>query len=358
MNSKNQKYSPKLSREDIREYGHNRPGVQHDIERAIVDDPFAQDALDGWSKVDYQIDLMKKVDAKFLPNNKITDLFVFGTSIFALTVFLMGLLPAKSDSDATKLSQTNTKANAPLIIEESDIITDSIIEQMIESPSNKTASAPVLKKKFKEEQLGNAEKVITIDIEELPPLDLELPEPDPILREVKTRSGAKEIYVADLKLIDYRAYRSRPTIQTKQLELTGLPADREAEANESIESTWKTVDVPYHDYIKKTMEFVADGKYKKALQRFNTILATYPDDINAHFYSGICFYNLQEYQSAIDHFNSCLHHPFSNFDEESLWLIANSYQALGKHKDAQIIYQEIVGAKGFYAEQAKKKLKS
>lgn len=356
MNSKNQTYKS-LSREELENYPNATQLERHRLERKALDDPFEQDALDGWDKANFQLGLMSNLDKKFM---KASPSIWSPIVISALCVAIVAIVFYYENTtiDITDNSEQVAQTEQPVVfIEKTDLIDDSEIEDMKDEALNELASTPILVKKFKEEKVQTRENLPRIEIEKLPILELKPEVPQTKSKEIKNRFGAKEIYLHDFKLVDYRSYRSRPVIPTEQLELSGVPADREHAGSSAVESTWKSIDVPYHDYVNKTMEYMNRGNYKKALQRFNVILDTYTDDINAHFYSAICYYNMQEFDQAINHFKVCLYHRFENFDEESLWLIAHSLEAKGMSHDALTIYQEIATNGGFYANQAKEMLK-
>ena len=173
---------------------------------------------------------------------------------------------------------------------------------------------------------------------------------------ISSRNLAKEIYLNDLKLIDYSSYRTDPVIKTKQVLLTGTPANLESEESEEIEAVWRTVDIPYNDYIDKTLRILNSGNYKKTLSRLETILKTYPEDINATFYRGFCLYNLGEYDAAIKNFQKCMNGKFNNFDEEAEWMTAQAYQLSGNTSQAITIFKSIISKNGYYAKQAKVKI--
>ena len=356
MKSKNQTYKS-LSREELENYPNATQLERHRLERKALDDPFSQDAIDGWEKANYQVALMSNLDKKFMKSSSsIWSPIVIGVLCLAIIAIVFYYENSSTQADANTELVVQTE-NQTVFIEKTDLIEDSEIEEMKDEALNELASSPILVQKFKEEKVQAKENVPRIEIDDLPILELKPEASQAKSKEIKNRFGAKEIYLHDVKLVDYRSYRSRPVIPTEQLELSGVPANQENAESRAVESTWKSVDVPYYDYINKTMEYMNRGNYKKALQRFNVILDTYGDDINAHFYSAICYYNMQEFDQAINHFKICLHHRFENFDEESLWLIANSLDAKGLNVDAQTIYQEIVTNGGFYANEAKKMLK-
>jgi tetratricopeptide (TPR) repeat protein len=99
------------------------------------------------------------------------------------------------------------------------------------------------------------------------------------------------------------------------------------------------------------------GNWKHALARLNELLATYPDDINGHFYAGWCNYNLGQYEQAKVNFSACLQLEYSNFNEEANWYLALTYDKTGQHQDAKKMFQQIVNQQGHYAQQASKALR-
>lgn len=169
--------------------------------------------------------------------------------------------------------------------------------------------------------------------------------------------NAKEIYLNDLKLIDYRAYRENPAVETKQLILTGTTADKEGKHSESFESNWQNVQIPYMQYLDKSVYYFNKGKSKKALARFETIIETYPLDVNANFYAGLCLFNFGEYTDAIAKFETCLGSTYRNFDDEAIWMKALSLEHLHREIEAKKLFTLISENNGFYAEQAREKLK-
>ena len=241
-----------------------------------------------------------------------------------------------------------------IVLDESDVSLPEPIEQMEHAPKSEQVPAEQISKEFQEIVTFHTEEAAEIPVEELPVI---APPPAPKPEIVKDHSHAKEIYLHNMKLVDYRKYRSKPQIKTKQLTLTGTPANKEDRYSEEEDPIWRNVDVPYIDYIDKSVRTFERGNYKKALSRFETVLETYSDDVNANFYAGICLFNLGEYDNAITHFSNCLDGKFSNFDEEAQWMMAESYEKKGMKSKAKQLYTTIASENGFYANQAKEKLK-
>jgi tetratricopeptide (TPR) repeat protein len=126
--------------------------------------------------------------------------------------------------------------------------------------------------------------------------------------------------------------------------------------SDDVLATWEIIDIPYIDYIKKSVRIFSRENFKKALSRFEIIFDSYPNDVNANFYSGLCLFNFGEYKNAIESFSKCIDSPFTNFDEESRWMIAMCHENDGNHTVSKKLFKQITDAKGYYASQARDKL--
>ncbi|MDX2362084.1 MAG: tetratricopeptide repeat protein [Crocinitomicaceae bacterium] len=351
----------KLGREDIDAYNRtNDPIAQNEIEQASMSSDFENDAMEGWDDLSYDTSVMKNMDKKFTsaPNTPwYWAAGIVGAGILGLIAYNgMNVNTEGPIITAEEIVQENVLEDQTLTIDETDIIMPEEIEEMNVVPTSEQVHPSQMQDEFAEmiiikEESDNPEAQQPVD--ELPIIEPTVPESPTI---ISSRITGKEIYLSEMKLVDYREYRAKPTVATKQYILTGTPADQETKEGEEYDATAQVVDVPYIDYIQKTMRILNRENFKKALSRFNIILETYPDDVNANFYAGLCLYNFGEYDAAIEHFDKCLKTNYSNFDEESLWLIALSYEHIGSRSTAREIFKEIVEANGFYSAQAKSKL--
>jgi tetratricopeptide (TPR) repeat protein len=100
-----------------------------------------------------------------------------------------------------------------------------------------------------------------------------------------------------------------------------------------------------------------NNEFKEALYEFRTILDQFPEDLNAHFYGGLCYYNIGKYDLAIESFNFVVKHYISAFDQEAEWYKAKTLLNMDKVDDAKEIMESIVEKNGFYSDLAKKQLK-
>lgn len=174
--------------------------------------------------------------------------------------------------------------------------------------------------------------------------------PDP--EEKVAHSNVKFTFMHDLKVIDYSDLYTSDIKKTEIL-LTGTPAnvgDNTTPRNNEPET--RTVLIPYEKFLKETMEEFSNNRYKSALKNFTLILQQYPEDLNASFYGGLCYYNLGKFDKAITNFNRCINHSFSTFSEEAEWYKALSLMKSGNKAEANALLEEIIQQNGFYAKKA------
>ncbi len=343
-----------LTRTDIESYESTSAAGKNSLEQKMENDSFEKDAMEGWEKLNYETSSLDAISNKIFPKK----ILPWKTAIGALSIGVISVFTfqyffnaAETNSKSVKIevAKANNKNNSKINIESADVILPVLIEQMNEVVESEQITASEIINDFEE-----MEFLIT-ELPPLKPIEIEGNNTTPEL--ISNRFLAKEIYLHELKLIDYSNYRKNPVVQTKQLILNGLPADKENENSESYNSNWESIDVPYLKYLEKSIYYFNKGRNKKALARFETIMESYPKDVNANFYGGLCLFNLGEYTKAISHFDNCLNGDYNNFDEEAKWISALSYEKTNDTAKANILFQEIVDSKTFYTAQAKEKLK-
>jgi len=349
-----------LSRVDIERYRKATDNTdRHDIEMQSAYSDFDNDAMDGWSEMDYDTSIMKRLDRKFSPSNSgyiiLSGVLVVGVMFAGYIIFGdHSTVVNPSDQDDQHI-QLSLEEGQEMYFDESDLVLPQQIEEMSTAPIEEQIKAESIKSDFQEKKSDPDLSPIELTLEDLPVLEIEIETQN--LEPIREHFYAKEIYLHDLKLVDYRKYRSNPTVKTKQIILTGTPANQENEHSEDFEQTVRVLEIPYVEYLNKTMRYYNRNSYKRALARFETILATYNYDINANFYGGLCLFNLKEYDRAIKLFEHCINGKYSNFDEEAFWLIAQCYERNGNLDKASEIYSKIAEQNGFYSNHASEKLK-
>ncbi|MCR9171967.1 MAG: tetratricopeptide repeat protein [bacterium] len=354
--------SPPLSRKDIAEYGKSSDAsTQHSVESKGVSSSFEADAMEGWEAMDYDVSVMKNLDKKFMGSSNL-GWYITASVVVAATVVTVILLNSDPEKNTNMpLAQSNEKLTELLedqevTLEQTDIILPDSISNLQDAPIELQIEPKKIESEFKE--MKSEYKFKAPPVIEMIPLDevrMQIRQVEPEF--IKESKKAAELYLYRLKLVDYRKYRSKPTVKTKQVVLTGTPASKEGKESEEPVSEMKDIEIPYIEYLSKTMRKFSRGSYKNALSRFDIILETYKDDVNANFYSGLCLYNLGQYEEAIDRFLACRLSIYSNFDEEAQWMTAMSYEELGQDDKARTYFQKIIDQGGFYKKQAQAKMK-
>jgi len=336
----------KLSAKDIEQYNSLPQQERNAIEQKEMSDSFDQEAMEGWESVDYDTTALSKQKNPFSSRGKSVFYIIGGAIVIGLITSLF-FMPIESPKLSENKITEKPIEQQEIILESSDVFLPEQIELLTKQPIDEQVSVREIKNDFQKMEEINASLPV------LKPHQLDNNQSAGIIH---TKTKGKEIYLQDLKLVDYSKYRSSSTIETKQFVLTGTPADLESENSDKYKSEWKTIQQSYSIYLENSMYYFNNGEYKKALSRFETILKKYPVDVNANFYSGLCFYNFGEFEKAVAHFSKCIQGDFKNFDEEALWLMANSFEKMNRGVESEKMYLEISKANGFYAQQAKKKL--
>lgn len=345
MSSTNKKQNEHLTREEIQSYlSTHDEREKRIIEGKALNNEFDNDALEGWSAYGTGMSDLKQLDKKYNPLPKTWIIY----SVITVILVAAGIYVYTSQ-------QNQPIQTATVNLEKTDYILPDSVEKLIVVPKNELITLDEIKV-VKQQVKSTTEKKTTektqeiIEKEEITVNDLPVVQPSvttkkPTLQKIK----AKEIYLNNLKLIDYRNYRKKPELTVESIQLSGVPADQEVKGEQLRESAISMIEISYYDYISKTTLLLDDGAYKKALARCNIILSHYPDDVNALFYSGVCYYNLAEYNRAIEVLKLCMESKFNNFDEEAEWMLANSYQANGEKDKAKAMFQSIKEKGGFYS---------
>ncbi len=323
-------------------------------------DEFEKEALEGFRDIDPKGNSISQLDKKwaqqYLPKSTFTQWILAGTGIAGLIVGTYFI---------TKQSENTVIKNPDLVrIEKTDVQLPEYIEEMQVLANEKQISIKEIKK------AQQTIKTVPSSLPEVTENEREefiatILEPLPI--EIKQKQGvesiqkkAKEIYLNNFKAIDYREYRSKPSIAVEQFVMSGTPANLENELdaeeyqNTKVESS--THDVPYIDYLQKSLKLLDRAKWKEALVRFEEILTTYPDDVNARFYAGLCLYNLKQFSPAEINFSTCIQLEYDNFNQEAMWYLALAKLGKGEKSEATNLLKEIISQNGYYKKMAESKL--
>ena len=320
------------------------PREKHALEQQSLKAHFLSDALDGFAENASALRSMKRLDKRYYHKRNLT---------WKISTVLIVSLAALFIYRTTQNPATHKSIPKPTI---GSIIVERIpaekLQALLVLPEEKVLLPNKIQQEFKAKDKGmifRANENPSYPTEELVHLPLHSigkVERNP----TKSRSNfAMETYVNDLKVLDYRYYRKKARQEKTDL-LTGTPAAQEyqgAGANQR-----ENLDISYMNFLSNTLSDFNRGEYKVALIGFDQILLTYPDDVNALFYSALCLYNLKQFNLCEQRLKVMNLAKFDNFDEEQHWYLLLCYKAQGKTQEFSDAKQEIIRANGFYASKA------
>ena len=368
-------FGPKkpLSREEIDDYKKGK-GNLHEVEVKASGSQFDDEALEGWSETDTTVhEGMRSSDKKLeaftniksgdgLKNNN--GLFL-SFALFTIAMIMLIIFTYQGNETFEEQVQiTQNEPTAPSRIDEVDFYKD--------LPSNKQITANNLIPSVTKSKVEAKNKDISPDVtlekrtskkevlsdNQQETIHLPVKQNDKIPNSSKNNLiyyNAKEVYLHNLKNVDYRSYRNRPIKTNIDLNI-GTPANQSSETGKDEMPIVQKKDVPYIDYLTNTAELFSLGKYKLALKRYLTILETYPDDVNANFYGGLCYYNLGQFEKSKELLKNSFAVGYGNFRQEAMWFGAKANYELHNDIKTRYLLKKIIKEGGFYAKQAKELL--
>ncbi|MBM3186331.1 MAG: tetratricopeptide repeat protein [Bacteroidetes bacterium] len=336
-----------LSRKDIIEYKTTLDASRkNEIEMNVIDDDFDRESLDGWSENQVSIQQLKSLDYKIKFNFKFK-LFL-SITLLTITTLIILLVILNSNDSKKKKSLENEQT---LIVKKTAISKDSI-SFFKELPKKLQIKPSRIKADFEEKALFISNESDESKVINREPIHLPVKNPGKINNSASKRENlAKETYLNELKVIDYRFYRTRPYEKVKN-ELSGTSADKETNTIEQNNSQ-NAIEYTYFSYLDKSLNYFSKNKFKTALNRFEVILETYPDDANALFYSAICLYNLNQFELCENRLSQLQNSRFTNFDQEQQWYLLLVYKSLDKNNAFVNLKEKIILENGFYSKSAK-----
>ncbi len=95
----------------------------------------------------------------------------------------------------------------------------------------------------------------------------------------------------------------------------------------------------------KAIQLYQNQQYKKAIHTFQALLkggidVTLRD--NCHFWIGVCFFNLNKANQAIDEFTSVLNTSGSDKMESAYFMIGQCYEQIGEKKLAMVAFEKML----------------
>ena len=326
------------------------------FEKEAVDNPFLQDAIDGYSENSEGIQHFKTR----LQKNRLGINYKFIGIIGLITLFYLGIVIYNNKYPANNLALNETVTGSDSSLTEIEMIPMEL-ETLQVIQSDQIIKQDVLVEKFKEDPIFNPENYDspnTNDISENQNIEIkeitDSEEEEEISMPVKIKKVYPFVYYYDLAVVDYRRYENREkSIKKTIYTFSGVSADKESENSiNHNQMTEKIVEVTYMEYIEESMWYFSKAKYRNALKRFDVIAGQYKNDLNALFYGGLSNYNLGRFDFALRNFTSITALGGTPFYEDALWYKAKTEIKLGNLNAAKYDLQEIIIEDGFYAEKA------
>ena len=326
----------------------------HELEKRALSDPFLADAMDGFeTHPRLPENFVKKHEYRNYSTMK--TILIGGGILIAMFAFVL-ILNRNYKSGKVELADiTDTSA----IMIEVEILPESI-DTLVVADQPELITAQEISQSTSRYQPIDKAGIDDSDIDSIVVVDRDLDDPENEFRiedeagvDINS-NGAPTTFMYDMLCVDYRYIeREKDNIRYTKYELGGISAEFENDAmRNSTDLVEKEVDVPYTEYLEKSMEFFASADYKKALSRYLVILDQYPTDINAIFFGGLAYYNLKQYDKALELFVKIETHTLNAFREEACWYRAKTLVKIGKNVEAKSVLDKIISGGGFYTKDA------
>jgi len=334
---------------------------QYDFEMRMLDDPFLSDAVEGFEADPGALFDLPVVDA----GNGFWMSKWFWLTHTAITIALIGFVlyswmgddgiseslpeePAKttiepvfSETEISPLPE-NEQITAAIAIEESP--------KMLEAgPDNAEIAMPVESRGADRERL------------EVPAMPARAATATTLHAPIIRTSNVSFRYIRDLKVVHYGDLYREGIPTEKVLETGGTEARYEQPTQTGERRPLgvlpQSLKRTYAETLEMTLGDFVQADYQKALAGFTRILSTYPDDNNALFYAGLCYYNLGHFSKSEKYFEQVELHYINTFDQEAQWYRALSLAQAGEKERSRQLFEKIAVENGHYAGQAAEKLK-
>lgn len=342
-----------------RYYANQMSNVERNaLELEALEDPFLKDAMDGFDASPASFDAFYKKHKQSLhPRNNFRFTIVISTALI-LIVSSVIIIRSYRTAEPIAINAPHEKTD-PIIFSDSETeieVISPVIDSMVAIPEEEQIKVGDVIKDQVEIKIKEPKKITEekISVPELLGNNNEKLKPE---KEnwnwYQTKGRAiPTAYIHGFKVVDYREInRENKHVSYKRYELSGVAADQESE-NSNTELVEQEVELPYFNYLTKTMSFFEEQNFKVSLNRHLIILEQFPEDLNALFYSGLAYYNLGKYEESINFFEKVVTIDKEVFNQEAEWYRAKCLIQMGLKKDARRALEEIIMKGGFYVEEA------
>lgn len=360
MKKDNKHISSSISKDDFKDFLEGNMNEQqrelffHEIEK----DEFSNEAIKGFQNFYGSIneinDIDKNIKTKINKKYYASHLKLF-SAVTIVTVIII-ILISMYIINKTNIPKEISKINLNIVLADTRKL--NVINREIDQASLLPASEQITssKTKIEQKQVNIFEKDMPIEmIKKIRAISINnnFENENINLHFVEQFKYIPVEYMFGLKVVDYtKIYR---TEINKEISDNGSLAPKFENRQNAIDTLLSEKDqatIPYVVFLKDAMGKFSSNNFKEALHDYIVILQHYPDDQNAHFYGGLCYYNIGLYENAITFFNKLLESNIATFTQETLWYKALSFNNNGNRKKAEILFNKIIEAKGFYSNRA------
>jgi TolA-binding protein len=330
------------------------------FEEALTKDEFLRDAVEGYEKTKTSPNNLNKIDTKFLRKPKKNKNIIFGiiysgvaAAIIIVFVFILKIDNNKPNQKpyAENNNQTNTINPEP----ENHIVASYNINIDTTNIIIHTNTAlPTLTT-----ELRHIEQTPTPAIENITPLYINknliiennIPQKD-LNKYYRFKSNHNYSYMDNFKIVDYRFAGRNNNFEI----ITSEPLNTKTSIAHNPNNINENHKITYIELLENALENLSAKKYPEAIDNFNIILNQYPDDQNAIFYKGICYYETNKNSISLRYFDAALNSKINTFHEDAKWYKSIIYKKEKQYEIAHKILEEIINDNGYYGVQAKREL--
>ena len=351
-------YHPDTSKEDFKHnFEKNNDSDQREFSNSFNKDEFEYEAAQGYKAFPGAINDIDSIDKNIhsIVRSKRILLRMKRVTLVSIPIVISILIIFYFTHNPTRENKNN-------------LISLSVDSHKINSMNREIEKAQLIpeKEQITSTKATHEQKNVAVFEKEMPPALIEK------LQAISVKNDAGDIkninpdehysylptqYLYDLKVIDYsNIYRKG----IKKLISDGGSLDPKFEnrqnTNNSLNNDDISTTVLYMEFLNNAMGKFSANHFKEALKDYIYILQQYPDDQNAHFYGGLCYYNIGLYDNSVTFFNAVLESNVVTFTQEALWYKALSFIQNNQFDEAEILLHKIITIKGFYSAQAQDEL--
>lgn len=220
---------------------------------------------------------------------------------------------------------------------------------------------PVTKENFINSGLIQVEKAHELfddaEIKDIIPMEVKTPELSTEENFVYI-PNAPFIYIHNLKVADYAKlyFKDQRKIDLRDNGLSAEYSHKE-DPNETTSSIYSEENYYAHEIIKDAMMAFNKKQYAHCIELLDLLSGINKDDINALFYKGMCYFNLNQNSMAIDYFDLVTNNKVNIFLEETEFFRALALKKSGKIEEAVKQLTRIKNQNLFYSQRAGEELK-